>query len=104
MNTWRQIEDTRRANDERDLKDSHKIEVRSPYLEEEQELEDSLGITASEIQLALKNAGFDPGAIDGKIGPMTKQAIKEFQKTKGLTPDGIVGPKTWAELSTYLKK
>ena len=55
-----------------------------------------------DIQRALKNAGFYTGAIDGKIGPKTKKAIEEFQKTKGLKVDGKVGPKTWEELEKYL--
>ncbi len=57
---------------------------------------------ARQIQTALKNAGFDPGSIDGKIGPKTKKAIKDFQGANGLTADGKVGPKTWAKLSKYL--
>lgn len=60
--------------------------------------------SAKEIQTALKNAGFDPGPVDGKIGPKTRQAIKEFQRSKGLTPDGVVGQKTWAEMTVYLKE
>ncbi|PIW68371.1 MAG: hypothetical protein COW10_02905, partial [Candidatus Omnitrophica bacterium CG12_big_fil_rev_8_21_14_0_65_42_8] len=56
---------------------------------------------AKEIQAALKNAGFNPGSIDGKIGPRTRQAIKDFQKSKGLVPDGVVGPKTWTSLGRY---
>lgn len=55
-----------------------------------------------QIQTALKNAGFDPGSIDGKIGPKTKKAIKDFQAANGLTADSKVGPKTWAKLSKYL--
>ena len=37
-------------------------------------------------------------AVDGKFGPATTQAVKAFQKTQGLTVDGIVGAKTWAAL------
>ena len=55
-----------------------------------------------DIQLALKNAGFDVGTIDGKLGPKTKKAIEDFQRSKGLKVDGKVGPKTWAELEKYL--
>jgi len=55
-----------------------------------------------EIQTALKNAGFYSGSIDGKLGPKTKKAIEEFQKSKSLKADGKVGPKTWAELQSYL--
>ncbi|MBL7198225.1 MAG: peptidoglycan-binding protein, partial [Candidatus Omnitrophica bacterium] len=56
------------------------------------------------IQIALKNAGFNPGPIDGKMGPKTEKAIREFQKAKVLVPDGLVGPKTWNELREYIKK
>ncbi|MDI6606037.1 MAG: peptidoglycan-binding domain-containing protein [Candidatus Omnitrophota bacterium] len=59
---------------------------------------------AEEIQKALKNANFYSGEIDGKIGPMSEKAIKEFQKTNGLEADGKVGPKTWAALSRYLSQ
>lgn len=31
----------------------------------------------------------------GKFGPKTETAVKEWQKLNGLTPDGIVGDKTW---------
>ena len=55
-----------------------------------------------DIQTALKNAGFYAGSVDGKLGPKTKKAIEEFQKSKGLKADGKVGPKTWAELEKYL--
>ncbi len=55
-----------------------------------------------QIQTALKNAGFGPGSIDGKIGPKTKKAVKDFQAANGLTADGKVGRKTWTKLSKYL--
>jgi peptidoglycan hydrolase-like protein with peptidoglycan-binding domain len=58
--------------------------------------------TANEIQIALQNAGFYTGAIDGKIGPVSKKAIIEFQKSNDLVADGKVGPQTWEELSRYL--
>jgi uncharacterized lipoprotein NlpE involved in copper resistance len=58
--------------------------------------------SAKEIQLALKNAGLYGGLIDGKIGPMTKKAIEEFQKANNLKVDGKVGLKTWVVLSSYL--
>jgi murein L,D-transpeptidase YcbB/YkuD len=57
---------------------------------------------AMEIQTALKKAGLFKGVIDGKIGPETKEAVKKFQQGNGITPDGVVGSKTWALLSKYL--
>lgn len=35
---------------------------------------------------------------DGIFGELTKEAVIAFQKLHNLTPDGIVGAKTWAEL------
>jgi len=59
-------------------------------------------LTHKDIQLALKNAGFYNGPIDGKIGKQTKKAIREFQSANGLKADGIVGPKTRNLLLQYL--
>jgi len=58
--------------------------------------------TPKRIQRALRNAGFYRGPIDGKIGPKSREAIKAFQRANGLTPDGIVGRRTWPKLSKYL--
>lgn len=35
---------------------------------------------------------------DGIFGKLTDEAVREFQKSHGLTVDGIVGAKTWAAL------
>lgn len=59
-------------------------------------------LTRKQIQVALKQAGFYKGAIDGKIGRGTKQAIMNFQKANNLTADGIVGKKTTEKLRAYL--
>ena len=58
--------------------------------------------SAREIQQALKQAGFYQGSVDGKVGPKTQEAIKEFQQAHQLKADGKVGPKTWAALASYL--
>lgn len=54
-----------------------------------------------EIQEALKNAGFYQGSVDGKMGPLTREAIKEFQRVHGLVDDGVAGRQTWAKLNAY---
>lgn len=56
---------------------------------------------ARQIQTALKNAGYDPGPIDGKMGVMTMSAIRNFQKANNLVADGKVGPRTWEILQKY---
>ncbi len=50
--------------------------------------------SARSIQYILKALGFDPGIVDGKEGPKTTQAVKDFQDSKKLTVDGKAGPKT----------
>lgn len=59
--------------------------------------------SAKQIQAALKNAGLYDGAVDGKLGKKTREAIKEFQKTNNLPADGKVGKKTWNILRSYLE-
>ncbi len=54
------------------------------------------------IQKALKSAGYYNGPIDGKIGPATRTAIRDFQSGHGLAVDGVCGRKTWEKLKTYL--
>lgn len=55
------------------------------------------------IQKALKKAGYYNGAIDGKVGPGTRDAIAAFQKDNGLDADGVCGRGTWAKLKSYLE-
>lgn len=57
-----------------------------------------------QIQAALKNAGYYQGAIDGKMGKGTREAIKAFQKANNLPADGKVGKKTWILLKNYLEE
>ncbi len=59
-------------------------------------------LSIRQIQTALKNAGFYKGPVDGRIGPRTKEAIKEFQKANGLEVDGVAGKRTQAKLSKHL--
>src|SRR5215471_4665864 len=36
------------------------------------------------MQQALKDKGQDPGPIDGRMGPQTRAALKNYQKAEGL--------------------
>jgi len=55
------------------------------------------------IQKVLKEAGCDPGKIDGKTGQKTKQAVVQFQKKHGLKADGTIGVKTLNQMAEYLE-
>jgi len=43
-----------------------------------------------ELQRLLNARGFDTGGVDGRIGPMTIEAVRGYQVASGLTPDGYV--------------
>lgn len=52
-----------------------------------------------EAQEILTSRGFDPGAIDGWLGPKTKAAVKRYQEFHPhLVNDGILGPATLSQL------
>jgi N-acetylmuramoyl-L-alanine amidase len=53
----------------------------------------------SGYQARLRNMGYDPGPIDGIVGPRTKAALIAFQEDNPpLSVDGICGPATLAKL------
>lgn len=43
----------------------------------------------SRIQSYLQVLGYDPGPIDGVVGPKTSLAIRAFQQDAGIEPDGV---------------
>lgn len=54
------------------------------------------------VQTALKEAGLNPGVIDGKMGTKTKNAVMAFQNASGLKADGKIGYKTLVKLNEFL--
>lgn len=58
-------------------------------------------LQATDLQAALKNAGYYDGAIDGRVGDGTMEAIRRFQVDNGLDADGICGRKTWDKLKSF---
>ena len=62
----------------------------------------STGNKVSEMQRKLKNWGYYDGSVDGIFGSGTREAVKYFQRTNGLTADGVVGSATAAALGMTL--
>ena len=58
----------------------------------------SQGPVVTELQKRLAALGFNPGSADGIFGALTEGAVKTFQRSRGLPPDGIVGSQTWGPL------
>lgn len=50
------------------------------------------------LQEKLVKLGYSTNGIDGIFGSGTYSAVREFQKTRGLAVDGIVGQNTWRKL------
>lgn len=49
-------------------------------------------------QAFLNMSGYPCGLEDGIFGKNTRIAVIDYQRDHGLTPDGIIGPKTWASI------
>lgn len=62
----------------------------------------SRGSNVKELQENLNKLGYDCGSADGVWGTKTENAVKKFQKDKGLTVDGIVGSATQAKIKECL--
>ncbi|MFE3516489.1 peptidoglycan-binding protein [Streptomyces sp. NPDC059166] len=58
----------------------------------------STGDQVKAVQTLLNQQGYEAGAADGVFGSTTQSAVAAFQKARGLTADGVVGPKTWTAL------
>ena len=46
----------------------------------------------------LNTLGFRTGGLDGIFGARTQEAVRNYQRSRGLTADGIVGCNTWRSL------
>lgn len=76
------------------------------------------GPTVEAIQYLLRQNGANGGEndngsndnddgriqVDGDFGGQTDGAVRSFQRDKGLTVDGIVGPETWGALFVTVQK
>ncbi|KUO61956.1 MAG: spore cortex-lytic enzyme [Gracilibacter sp. BRH_c7a] len=58
----------------------------------------SKGSEVKELQQKLTQLGYQLGTVDGVYGKKTEDAVKRFQKNRGLKVDGVAGEKTIKEL------
>jgi len=55
-----------------------------------------------EAQQALREKGYNPGPIDGMMGPRTREALKSFQTASGLETTGTLNAATAEKLGVDL--
>jgi murein L,D-transpeptidase YcbB/YkuD len=58
----------------------------------------NLSEDVKEAQQALREKGYNPGPIDGMMGPRTREALKSFQTASGLETTGTLNPETAKKL------
>src|SRR5215210_3022777 len=46
------------------------------------------------LQVAMRALGLYRSTVDGIAGPLTRNAVRSFQRRRGLAVDGIAGPRT----------
>jgi len=66
------------------------------------------GMRGEDVELLQEILATDPeiypeGLITGYFGPLTKRAVKNFQKKAGIEQVGLVGPKTTAKINELLE-
>ncbi|MFO7786723.1 MAG: lytic murein transglycosylase [Halospina sp.] len=54
--------------------------------------------TIEALQAALKEAGYEPGPVDGILGSGTRSALRDFQQANGIRADGFPDPDSLSAL------
>ena len=62
------------------------------------------GDDVAALQERLLELGFNAGRHDGVFGPRTEAALRDFQRNRGMPPDGTCGPATLRELDRLSRK
>jgi peptidoglycan hydrolase-like protein with peptidoglycan-binding domain len=76
-------------------KDAHPREPSSEVMPSEARTQENV---VRDAQIALRDAGYEPGRIDGVMGPKTQAAVREFQAAHGLRQTGMLDESTQQRL------
>ena len=72
--------------------------LKSPSIETKQNVTTlqpgDVGQPVKVLQSKLRDLGYNPGPIDGSYGPSTQDALRHFQRDRGLRVNGIAGRET----------
>ncbi|MDX1576221.1 MAG: peptidoglycan-binding domain-containing protein [Kiloniellales bacterium] len=73
------------------LTDEDTINLGDPIWEDDDSAGGQSG-TVTRVQGGLAQLGYNPGPVDGVMGPQTAEAIREYQRDHGLLIDGRATP------------
>ncbi|MDY7015422.1 MAG: peptidoglycan-binding domain-containing protein, partial [Cyanobacteriota bacterium] len=59
----------------------------------------SIGPSVEQLQAQLQTLGYYAGRIDGQYGRLTRSAVFQFQRDRGISTNGIANSETWAQLA-----
>ena len=54
-----------------------------------------------DAQQALRDLGYEPGPIDGRVGPRTRTALQRYQHAEGLPATGRLDAETMVRLDIH---
>ena len=58
-----------------------------------------VGWDVASLEFRLRRFGLAPKRVDGRFDAATAAALRRFQRSRGLAPDGVAGPKTFRALA-----
>jgi soluble lytic murein transglycosylase-like protein len=70
----------------------------NPLLGQRELLPGAVGWDVASLEFQLRSFGLPPGKVDGRFDAATSRALARFQSSRGLTADGIAGPRTYRAL------
>jgi peptidoglycan hydrolase-like protein with peptidoglycan-binding domain len=79
-----------------------KDKIKGAFHRDKNKVADHTAAGAADVRTAqqsLKDKGYDPGPIDGKMGMRTRTALRDFQKKEGLKATGRLDSETVAHLN-----
>jgi LysM repeat protein len=59
----------------------------------------AVGWDVAVLEFRLRRHGLSARAVDGRFGPATAAALRRYQRSRSLDPDGIAGPNTYRALA-----
>jgi soluble lytic murein transglycosylase-like protein len=70
-----------------------------PLLGQRQLVAGAVGWDVAVLEFRLRRHGLPVRAVDGRFGPATAAALRRYQRSNSLDPDGIAGPNTYRALA-----